>query len=492
MPQKPQVTEKAEDEGGKGTQSISSIRQTPEVTGKTEDEGGNPGSSQPPEKENDQVWITIYEFPLGRFHRLPDGSDNIESELALDRQCNFEELVKNMKDDTPKIRKWYVEVDRRLNESNTDIVWIMARCSDEDLGRMMARSGLLLLEYLRFLADLRRLRRSSNEFLESMDWQLSEAVIKIGNRIPIFVLKKILEWERDADKDENRLDADGDADKDENRGCRWGFMQIKMKTGEGDADTDLDSILKHAWPELSPIKYDSHVIAGVPLKDDSHLLEFVYENIISASDFKDPYKRKKNNRRVSRITLPRAVQLKGKGVKFAPIKGPLNEIRFDRRNLTLYLPTIEMDGKADAVLRNLVYFEDSKQGKESQPLRSYVNLMQRLIDTADDVEALRDGGIIHSHLGTNNDVAKLWNEMNEQLQTNNIKYEPIDNAIYGVKSFYTSKYRAIYTEIYERYFSKPWSVISLFAACILLGLAAFQTYLAWEQVRLQRESMPKT
>lgn len=132
---------------------------------------------------------------------------------------------------------------------------------------------------------------------------------------------------------------------------------------------------------------DSHVIAGVPLKDDSHLLEFVYENIINSSDFKSPYKRKKNNRRVSRITLPRAVQLKGKGVKFAPNKGPLNEIRFNCRNLTLYLPTIEMDDKADAVLRNLVVFETSKPGKESQPLRSYVNLMQRLIDTVDAVGA---------------------------------------------------------------------------------------------------------
>nr|ADE76939.1 unknown [Picea sitchensis] len=192
MPQTPHVTEKAEDKVGKGTQSISSsIRQTPEVTEKTEDEGGKtiyssilkrgkaifssmlkggkgifsmqksivnrPGSSQPPEKENDQVGIppqsnnVPHMFPPGLSHLLPHGSENIESELlALDRQCNFEELVKNMKGDTPKIRKWYVGVERRLSESNRKIGRMMDRYSDEELGRMMARSGLLLLEFLRY------------------------------------------------------------------------------------------------------------------------------------------------------------------------------------------------------------------------------------------------------------------------------------------------------------------------------------------------------
>jgi len=90
-------------------------------------------------------------FPLGLFHRLPDGSENIESKLlALDRQCNFEELVKNMKGDTSKIRKWYVGVERRLSESNTELGRMMDHYSDKVLCRMMARSGLVLLEFLRY------------------------------------------------------------------------------------------------------------------------------------------------------------------------------------------------------------------------------------------------------------------------------------------------------------------------------------------------------
>jgi hypothetical protein len=498
IPQTPQVTEKAEDEGGKGTQIISSIPQTPQVTEKTEDKGGKStqnnssmlkdvlrflhvsrtGSSQPPEKANDQVGIQPQSndlaaeklmFPLGLSHLLPHGSENIESELlAPDSPCNFE--VKNMKGDTPKIRKWYVGVERRLSESNRKLGRMMDRYSDEELGRMMARSGLLLLEFLRFLADL---PRSSKEFFQPKERQLSvqEAVIKIDNQIPIFVLKKILEWERDA---------------------------------------DLDCILKQAWPKLSPIQYespDSHVIAGVPLKDDSHLLEFVYENIISSSDFEHPLEfvyeniigspshpsgtTLRHKRRVRHITLPRAEQLKGKGVKFARNEGLLKKIRFDRRNLTLYLPAIEMDGGTAAVLRNLVLFEASKQGKESQPLMSYVNLMDRLIDTAEDVQGLGDGGIIHANLGSNIEVAKVWNGMCKLIDKK-IKYEPIDKAIYDVKNFYTNKYRTMCTEFYGTHFSKPWSAISFFAACILFALAGFQTYLAWEQVRLQRESMLKT
>jgi hypothetical protein len=497
--------------------------QTPQPTEKANDQVGThpqyifrKSNDLPAEKLKAYVPQT---FRLGPFHRpphfQPHESENIKSKLLLPyyRDCHLEELVKNLISEgvTGRIREWYFQHQCRSGRMmalyrdedlgrlmalyrDEDLGPMMALCGDKYLGKMMARDGLLLLQFLRFLRDLHQSRASSfapllNEILTSrvcnpdgcyrpleQQFAVQEDVIKIDNQIPIFFLKKILQWEAGT----YRSDEDNPIDQ-----------------RRADTDQDLVSILKHAWFNLSPILYkydnpDLHVIAGVPLKDDSHLLEFVYENIISSSNFKHPYRLGKNKRRVSCITLPPAVQLKGKGVKFAPNKGRLNEIRFDCRNLTLYLPTIEMDGKTDAVLRNLVLFEASKQGKESQPLRSYVNLMQRLIDTADDVQALRDGGIIHNHLGTNNEVANVWNGMPKQVPTNNIKYKPIDNAIYDVKSFYTSKCRTICTEIYRRYFSKPWSAMSFFAACILLGLAGFQTYLAWEQVRLQRESMPKT
>lgn len=113
--------------------------------------------------------------------------------------------------------------------------------------------------------------------------------------------------------------------------------------------------------------------------------------------------------------------------------------------------------------------------------------MKHLIDTANDARALRNGGITQSHLGTDNDVAEIWKGMRQQLPANNIKCEPTDNAIYDVISFYTSKRRTVFAEIYGRHFLKSWSGICLCAACILLGLKVIQIYLTWEKLYLQRQ-----
>jgi hypothetical protein len=54
----------------------------------------------------------------------------------------------------------------------------------------------------------------------------------------------------------------------------------------------------------------------------------------------------------------------------------------------------------------------------------YVDLMDRLIKTAADVEVLRNGGIIHNRLGTDEEVANVWNGMREVMGKG--EYEPIE------------------------------------------------------------------
>lgn len=281
-------------------------------------------------------------------------------------------------------------------------------------------------------------------------------IMKLENQIPMFSLQTILQW-------------------------------------QAGTDLDLSSILRHVWHTLSPFLYKrdglaSHGLAGVSLRPDSHLLGFVYENIVRSSDSTDHTEHNRLWKKKRHITLPSAVELRRKGVKFAPHVEHLNEIRFDGRTHTFHLPTIEMDDRTDAVLRNLVAFEAFVCKKETKPLMCYVDLMDRLINTAADVEALRNGGIIHNRLGTDEEVANVWHGMRKVMGKG--EYEPIDSSINDVIGFYTNyEYIMICAELKEKYFPRAWLAISTFAGCIVLLLSVLQTFLSWEQVCLQRESM---
>ena len=73
-------------------------------------------------------------------------------------------------------------------------------------------------------------------------------IMKLENQIPMFSLQMILQW-------------------------------------QAGTDLDLKSILRHVWHTLSPFLYkrdrlDSHVLAGTSLRPHSHLLGFVYENLL--------------------------------------------------------------------------------------------------------------------------------------------------------------------------------------------------------------------
>lgn len=186
------------------------------------------------------------------------------------------------------------------------------------------------------------------------------------------------------------------------------------------------------------------------------------------------------------IDLPRVEQLHERGVKFAKQKGHDLYVSFDRKTCTLKLPAIKMDDRTDTVMRNLLAFEDTKNAEK--PLRCYVEMMNRLIDTAGDVQLLRNKGIIHSDLGSDKEVADIWNDMAKGLEKST-SYGPIHSVIDDVVTFYTRKYRILWAQFKAKYLSKPWLTLALIGGCISLLLSVAQTILAWEQVRLQRETM---
>ncbi|GLJ52865.1 hypothetical protein SUGI_1126140 [Cryptomeria japonica] len=137
------------------------------------------------------------------------------------------------------------------------------------------------------------------------------------------------------------------------------------------------------------------------------------------------------------INLPAAAELHRRGVKFSPFTWASDEIRFDRASSTLFLPCIEMDYKTDVFLRNMVALEAFMKWK-SRVFTCYADLMDRLVDTPNDVAVLKKYGIIHSSLGSDKEISILWNGIRRSIWRS--PYDPIDNTINAVNEYYRSRH----------------------------------------------------
>lgn len=439
---------------------------------------------------------------LGPFHyrskpQLDEYEITIKRDLPWVRFCvrdqQFEELVHGMINDQQficRIRQWYA-----LSDSVP---------GDKELCEMMATDGFFLLQFLReFSGEYgSRLMSLAIRYTDPKykplqeSFAVQEDIMKLENRIPVFALQRILRWELATLPDLHQ-----EIIKDlESRSFNSRYQDIKFNRCHVlewvlGAGQDLSSALRLAWHSLCPFpdmrdRQDSHVSAGDALTENSHLLEFLYENIIRSSHSTDRTKcdrRKKQKKKSWGITLPAAAELKKKGVMFAANVKVLDRIRFDGKTGTFHLPKAEISNRTVVLMENLVAFEALARKDETKPLRTYVDLMDCLINTSADVDVLIDSGII-DEFSHPYEVANAWKGIGEGLDKG--EYDPIHAAIDDVTTFYVNyDYRMMYAGVKEKYFPRAWLVLSSIIGCILLISSVLQTIFAWKQLRLQQESM---
>nr|KYP35845.1 hypothetical protein KK1_043082 [Cajanus cajan] len=80
--------------------------------------------------------------------------------------------------------------------------------------------------------------------------------------------------------------------------------------------------------------------------------------------------------------------------------------------------------------------------------------MDSLIDNAEDVKELRLSGVFRNLLGSDENLANLFNELGVDLPT---------------------KWKTWLAEAYNTHFSTPWTIIAFFAALQILILTFIQT-----------------
>ncbi|XP_027367871.1 uncharacterized protein LOC113873766 [Abrus precatorius] len=106
---------------------------------------------------------------------------------------------------------------------------------------------------------------------------------------------------------------------------------------------------------------------------------------------------------------------------------------------------------------------------------SFVALLDSFIDHPDDVKALRSKGILLNSLGSDEEVAKLFNTIGDGLVPDMGKYSSVRSQI---EKHYSNKCKTWLALGYHTYFNNPWAIIAFHAAFLGLALTFVQTWFA--------------
>ncbi|KAL1367479.1 uncharacterized protein [Arachis hypogaea] len=152
----------------------------------------------------------------------------------------------------------------------------------------------------------------------------------------------------------------------------------------------------------------------------------------------------------------------------------------------LMLPGIVVDDVTPSLYYNMIAYEMLPDSQNSFQCCSYFFLMDSLIDDAEDVKELRLAGVFQNFLGSDEEVAKLFNQLGGLLPAKmfncttrtgalayNDKYIEIKQQI---DKHYRNRWKTWRAQLHTTYFNNPWSIIAFLAAVLALVLTSLQTW----------------
>lgn len=173
-----------------------------------------------------------------------------------------------------------------------------------------------------------------------------------------------------------------------------------------------------------------------------------------------------------------ATNLKAAGIKIKAVAGPLDNLSFQHR--CLFVPAITISEMTEALFRNLAVHEDMNLEKGFCEFSAYLQLMKNLISGPEDVKLLIKCGVIVNFLGNEVEVCEAWNKLTRGLwfESQSQSICQIAEGINQHCNSIISSINRLKTEFCEKFCSRPWYVISIFAATIVTLGTCIQTYVA--------------
>ncbi|KAM3714906.1 hypothetical protein ACJW31_01G368600 [Castanea mollissima] len=169
-----------------------------------------------------------------------------------------------------------------------------------------------------------------------------------------------------------------------------------------------------------------------------------------------------------------ATQLHEAGVKFQVNSSKcLHDITFDFKNGVLEMPCLELYDQTEAVIRNVMAFEQCCF-EEKIFITDYFFFLDDLVNTTKDIDLLCDKRIIRNYLGDNKAATSLVNKLGINVSWSGIN--PNYNRIFKeLNAFCEKPWHKWKATLRHQYFSTPWRIASTIAAIILLVFTFIQT-----------------
>ncbi|KAI8011370.1 UPF0481 protein [Camellia lanceoleosa] len=179
-------------------------------------------------------------------------------------------------------------------------------------------------------------------------------------------------------------------------------------------------------------------------------------------------------------SMKSATELREAGIKFK--KFNINRNLFDIRfvNGTMEIPYLIVDDTTEFVFRNLIAYEQYLPPSSMNYFTAYSNFMDNLVNTSNDVQILRDYGVIRNLLGDNEVVSTMLNKFVNNVYVSLICYEQV---YHDVNKHCMGRCNVWLATLRQDYFNTPWALISFLAAVVLLLLTVVQTVCSVLSVR---------
>lgn len=155
----------------------------------------------------------------------------------------------------------------------------------------------------------------------------------------------------------------------------------------------------------------------------------------------------------------------------------LKDVKFSKGiiNSHLELPAIVIDDSSKTRLLNLAAYEIC-DNHSNRMVTSYICFLRSLIYHPTDVKELRSKEIIINHHGSDAQVSTILKDVAKNLSPN---YDIYSDVIKDIERHMSSRYskhvRLWIGQLNRRYFTSPWTVMSLIAAILLIILTLMQT-----------------
>ncbi|KAJ4890251.1 hypothetical protein Rs2_29999 [Raphanus sativus] len=411
-------------------------------------------------QEDDKKSYFPQTVSLGPYHH---GKEHL-----LPMECHKWRAVNMVLEHTKKGIETYVDAMKNLEETARACYQGPICMSSNEFTEVLFLDGCFVLELFRGtkegFTEIGYARNDPVFAMRGSMHSIQRDMIMLENQLPLFVLNRLLELQLGT-RNQTGLVAQ----------LAVRFFDPLMPTDEPMTKTDQSKLENYLARDKA---FDPFADMG-----ELHCLDVFRRSLLRSSPKPEPrLSRKRWSSRNTRVADKRRQQLihcvtelREAGIKFRRRKTDrFWDIQFN--NGYLEIPRLLIHDGTKSLFLNLIAFEQCHIDSRND-ITSYIIFMDNLIDSHEDVSYLHYCGIIEHWLGSDSEVANLFNRLCEEVVFDT-EDSYLSRLSVEVNRYYNQKWNAWRATLRHKYFNNPWAIVSFCAAVILLVLTLSQSFFA--------------